>query len=375
VGKKASRLHEVAAHAGVSIATVSRVARGVGQVAPDTRERVAAAIAELGFRPSHVGRALVEGRHAALGVVFPGLSGPYHSEVIAGFEEQAVAARLSVLILGTHFLHEARELVLNMADRVDGIAVTGGSVPDDVVDSLRDHGCPVVIVAGEPRHGIPAIRTESLEPMRALTGHLLRDHGYRRLCFVGQPDPSSPDATARWQGFSQAHADAGLRVPREPLRFGHDQAGGMRAAQALLDAPALPEAIVCVNDECALGVLVGLLGRGVRVPEDVAITGFDDLPAAALTAPSLTTVRQQMRELGARTVRLLCAAIDGEDVPDVQVLSSELVIRSSCGCPPSGPVTVASVTGPESTNAGRHARKGPHHRPKHPTPNTTKEVT
>jgi LacI family transcriptional regulator len=340
LGKKAASLHEVAAHAGVSIATVSRVARGIGQVAPATRERVAAAIAELGFRPSHFGRALVEGRHSALGVVFPGLSGPYHSEVIAGFEEQAVAARMSVLILGTHLLSEARELVLTMSERVDGIAVMGGSVPDDVVDTLNDMGCPIVVLAGDPRPGIPVVRTESLAPTRALTTHLLRDHGYRRLCFVGNPI-GSPDATARWHGFQQAHRDAGVAVPRQPQRFGHDKPSGLIAAETLLSAKKLPEAMVCVNDECAFGVLIGLLGRGVRVPDDVAITGFDDLPAAALTKPGLTTVRQSMRELGARSVRVLCAVINGADVPDDEVLSSDVVIRSSCGCPPPSSQTVA----------------------------------
>jgi LacI family transcriptional regulator len=359
LGKKPVSLHEVAAHAGVSIATVSRVARGVGQVAPATRRRVEEAIAELGFRPSHFGRALVERRHKALGVVFPGLSGPYHSEVIAGFEEQAVAAHLSVLILGTHLLKESGDLVLTMADRVDGIAVLGGSVPDDIVDTLRARGCPVVVLAGEPREDIPTIRTESFESTRRLTRHLIDDHGYRRLRFVGHP-AGSPDATARWQGFREAHRQAGLPVPRSPLLAGHDQPAGMIAAQQLLDARELPDAIVCVNDECALGILVGLLGRGVRVPEDVAITGFDDVPAAALTAPGLTTVRQSMRALGARTAQVLCAAINGEDVPRDEVLPSDIVIRSSCGCPPPDPAPEPVIPADGRLSPPPQTRSAPH---------------
>ncbi|MGA8115090.1 MAG: LacI family DNA-binding transcriptional regulator [Actinocatenispora sp.] len=330
-------LEEVAAHAGVSTATVSRVARGVGQVSAPTRDRVTAAIAELGFRPSHFGRALVERRHSALGVVLPGLSGPYHSEVIAGFEEEAVASRLSVLILGTHLLREARDLVLDMADRVDGIAVLGGSVPDEIVDDLVARGCPVVQLAGTHRPGRVTIRTESAEAVRALTTHLLTEHRYERLAFVGSPT-GSPDGAARWQGFRQAHRDAGRPVPRRPVLASHDQTGGLRAAEVLFDARTPPRAVVCVNDEAALGVLVAALGRGLAVPADVAITGFDDHPAAALTAPGLTTIRQPMRELGARAVRALRDVIEhGLGGGSEDVLPTSPILRASCGCPASAP--------------------------------------
>jgi LacI family transcriptional regulator len=342
--KKFASLEEVAAHAGVSTATVSRVARGIGQVSEETRRKVTAAIAELGYRPNHRGRALAARRHGALGVVFPGLSGPYYSEVIAGFEQEAVASRLSVLILGTHLLREARELALDMADRVDGIAVMGGSVPDDVLAELVARGCLVVRMAGSPDTTGPAtVRSEGLESVRALTRHLLVDHGYERLEFVGTPT-GSPDGQQRWTGFRLAHQDAGRPAPAAPVRVAHDQPGGLIAAERLFTAGRPPRAVVCVNDESALGVLVGALGRGLSVPGDVAVTGFDDVPAAALTAPGLTTVHQPMRELGARTVRALQAALDG--VPAAvtdDVLHTELVIRGSCGCPfpatPDGPAS------------------------------------
>lgn len=337
-------LQEVADHAGVSIATVSRVARGIGHVAPSTRVRVSAAIAELGFRPSHLGRALASRRHGALGVVLPGLSGPYHSEVIAGFEQEALVSRLSVLILGTHLLQEARDLVLDMADRVDGIAVLGGSIPDEVVDELLTRDCPVVQLAGRHRPGTLTVRTESVESVRTLTRHLLVDHGYDHLAFVGNPT-GSPDAEARWEGFRLAHPDAGRPLPLSAVRVGHDQPGGMIAAKRLFATGRPPRAVVCVNDETALGILVSALSHGLSVPGDVAITGFDDVPAAELTAPGLTTVRQPMRELGRRTVLALQEAIDGEPVLDTdEVLPCEVIIRASCGCPPPAAVPGANTT-------------------------------
>jgi LacI family transcriptional regulator len=331
--RKPANLQQVAERAGVSMATVSRVARGVGQVSPATRRKVADAIAELGFRPNQRARALVSRRHAALGVVFPGRSGPYHAELIAGFEATAVAAELSVLILGTHLLREPDELVLGMADRVDGIAVVAGAVPDALVTRLRKAGCPVVSLASEPTPGVPTVRAESVRSVRELTRHLLVDHGYAPLTFVGTP-AGSPDTAERWRGFRQAHADAGLPIPRLTLAVSHDQAGGIIAAEQLFAARRQPRAVVCVNDEVALGLLLVALGRGVRVPADLAVTGFDDLPATALTSPSLTTIRQPIRELGGRAAATLRRAIEADpDIPADQVLPTEVARRASCGCP------------------------------------------
>lgn len=333
MGKNDVTLEQVAAHAGVSIATVSRVARGLGPVSDGTRAVVKAAIDELGFHPSRLSRALLPRTHGALGVVLPGLSGPYHSGVIGGFAAAAAASRLSVLILGTHLLVESNDLVLDMADRVDGIAVLGGSVDNGVVDALVSHRCPVVQLAGLPRRGVPTVRCESTEAVRSLTRHLLVDHEYGRLAFVGNP-VGSPDAAARWMGFRAAHRDAGRTVPNNPVRVGHDQDGGMGAVGQLLKMRTLPRAVVCANDETALGVLVALLGNGLRVPEDIALTGFDDLSTSALTSPSLTTVRQPMRELGERALQTLLALIEGVAVPTMDlVLPTEIVLRSSCGCP------------------------------------------
>jgi LacI family transcriptional regulator len=325
-------LQQIARDAGVSIATVSRVARGVGQVSEETRRKVQAVIDKHNFRPSHAGRALVKRRHAALGIVFPGLSGPYYSEVIEGFEEAALDAKVGVLIMGTHLLRHSVDLVLGMADRVDGIAVMGGVMSDRQIRRLEKLGGPLVLLASKPMVGIPTVRTENTAAAARVTSHLLNDHGYRRLAFVGNPD-GSPDATYRWQGFRQAHERAGLDPPTEPVRVGFQQSDGFIAATRLLEGGGVPRGLVCVNDETALGVVVALMDRGLRVPHDVAVTGFDDIPMAALMASGLTTVRQPMRALGRETARLLLSHIDGQVDPATdRVLETELVIRGSCGC-------------------------------------------
>jgi LacI family transcriptional regulator len=323
-------VRKIAEIAGVSIATVSRVSRGVGQVSPELRAKVLAAIDEYGYRPSHMGRALAERRHGSLAVVCPGLSGPYFSELIQGFEAETLEYGSSMHILSTHHRPDADEDVLRMSARVDGIAVLGGTVRPQVMRALAET-LPVVVLAGRPAKDIPAVRVDNAT-MRDLTRHLLTDHGYRRLVFVGEP-VGSADVMERWEAFRQAHVDLDLPAGRSPVRVGMQQSDGVAAAAQVLDRPRRPDAVVCANDELALGVLISALGRGLAVPGDVAITGFDDMPMAALVRPALTTVRQSIRELGAATARSLFARLDGQDTTHDLVLGTELVFRGSCGCP------------------------------------------
>ena len=332
MGRSSATVREVARRANVSIATVSRVARGIGQVAPETRDRVLAVIEEVGYRPSHLGQALAARRHAALGIVFPGLSGPYYSEVIHGFEVEAVAARQSLLILGTHLLSHSDDQVLELAGRVDGLAVFGGTVADATVRKLWGERVPTVLLARHPIDGVPTVRAENLRSTVALTLHLLRDHGYAPLAFVGNPT-NSPDVTDRWRGFLEAHRQAGVAPIEEPTRVGLDQVAGLLGATRLLAGERPPRALVCANDEIALGAYGAAAARGIAIPDALAITGWDDIPLARLVSPPLSTVRQPMRELGARTARTLLARIRGErDAEPDAMLPTEVVIRGSCGC-------------------------------------------
>lgn len=336
MGAKGSRgitLHQVADRAGVSIATVSRVARGLDQISAETRGRVLAAIEELNYRPSHFGRALVKRRHGALGIVFPGLRGPYYSEVIHGFEVEAVAASMSLLILGTELHRQADAQVLGMADRADGLAVMGGTIDDDLILRLAGRGVPIVTMARTRLAGIANTRVDNFASTLALVTHLIRHHGYRRLEFVGNI-VGVPDAADRWRGFVEAHREAGLTPPPEPISSAYEQASGVQAALRILDLPQRPRALVCGNDEVATGLLSSLAASGVRVPDDIAVTGWDDGPFARYATPPLTTVSQPARALGQQTARSLLYQIEhGEPIEHEVVLSTEPIIRASCGCP------------------------------------------
>jgi LacI family transcriptional regulator len=314
-------------HAGVSIATVSRALRGHDNVTEATRERVLASAEQLRFTPSRLGVSLAERRHAANGIVFPDLSGPYFADVVLGYEEVAAELGRSVLILSTHGRDAAREMVMNLAGRVDGLVVLGRTVTDDVVREIADRGTPLVLLARPPFGDVDAVNAENVDSAAALARHLL-DHGHRRLVFVGQP-ATSPDIAERWQGLCDALAEAGLGAPARLSPPGFGEEAGVAAARDLL-AGSLPDAVVCANDELALGVLTELRDHGVDVPAQVAVTGWDDVMAARYA--DLTTVRQPMRELGATAARMLDARIGGQrGAARHELLPTQLVVRTSCG--------------------------------------------
>jgi LacI family transcriptional regulator len=323
-------IYSVAQRAGVSIATVSRVLRGTANVAPATRERVLTAVDELQFTPSRSARSLAEGNHAANGIVFPDLSGPYFAEVVLGYEEVASELGRSVLILSTHGREAAREMVLDLASRVDGLVVLGRTVGDDVLAELTAKQVPLVLIARDPVEGADSVNSENESSAYALTTHLVRDHGHRSFAFLGDA-ATSADFGQRWSGFGRALRDAKVPAPRTPIDCPFDEDGGRTAADDLLRTRP-PRALVCANDEIALGAIAAAEEIGLRVPEDLAVTGWDDVMAARHSRPGLTTVRQPMHELGSWAARRLHERLAGDtSEPRHEVLPTQLVQRASCG--------------------------------------------
>lgn len=317
-------IRDVARQAGVSIATVSRVMRDSGAVRPETREKVMAVADELQFVPSQLGRQLAERRHAANGIVFPDLSGPYYAEVVLGYEEVAAELRRSVLILSTRGRPDADAAVRAMADRCDGLVVLQRTVPDDVLERLAARGTQLVLVARPPLAGVDAVNAENLTSARALTQHLL-DLGARRLVYVGDPS-TSPDVAERFAGVQEVSSANGADVEVHHVDDLDEKAGAHVVGDYLTRA--LPDAFVCANDELALGMLGRLRAAGVDIPGRVKVTGWDDVMAARYAG--ITTVRQPMRELGATAARLLDELIAGERTHSRhEVLPTELVVRSS----------------------------------------------
>lgn len=289
----------------------------------------------VGYRPNGAARALATRRHEAIGLVFPHLSGPYYAGVLLGLEEAAGAHGLNLFIVGTHGRGRPEQLVADLGRRVDGLVVMGRTVPDAVIARLQRSGLPLVLLARPAVGSSDVVRTENRNSAQELTRHLL-EHGHRRIAFVGDP-ASSPDAAERWGGFCAAHAERGLPAPTGPVVSAFREVDGRSAALAALSETSRPTALFCANDEIAMGAYAAAAERRLSIPNDLAVTGWDDIPVARFLAPALTTVRQPLTEIGTMAARLVVERVAGSRKKPVStVLPTETLIRSSCGCQPQG---------------------------------------
>jgi len=339
---EAPTIYEVAREAGVSIATVSRALARPEHLRPATRERVLRAVAALGYVPSGPAAGLATRRTGVLGLVRADVHDPeveeghetllYADEVLRGMERAARQAGYAVLLAVTDPADSAFDL--SLAGKTDGMVVLARTVPPEVLERLARR-VAVVLAAGprEPEE-LDHVGVANAEGIAAATAHLLEAHGAASVAFLGGP-PSSPDAAARFDGYRAALAAAGRPVPAAPdLTGDFTELGGHAATGAFLAAGQRPAALVCANDQMAVGAMAALAEAGLHVPEDVLVTGFDDIQLARHVWPPLTTVHQPMRQLGARAAELLLRRVDDpEQPPEAVVLPTRLVVRQSCGCP------------------------------------------
>ena len=331
MGKRPATIYTVADDAGVSIATVSRVAWGHSSVAEPTVRRVLDSMRRVGYRPNGAARALATQRHGAIGLVFPHLSGPYYAGVLQGVEAEATSQHVNLAIIGTHERVQAADLVTALGSRVDGLLIMGRTVDDRLIADLQARQLAVVVVSRPGVGRADVVCTENRESARALAAHVI-EHGHRQIAFIGDPG-SSPDAAERWDGFRAAHRDHGLAVPIRPVVSPFREVEGRSAALRAMATPSRPTALFCANDEIAMGAYAAAAELGLTIPSDVAVTGWDDIAVARFLAPRLTTVRQPLVEIGRRATHLLLERIAAKRQRPVSiVLPTEIIIRSSCGC-------------------------------------------
>lgn len=350
---KPPTVYDVAARAGVSTATVSRVLRRPSDVAQPTREKVMASVRELGYVPSASARGLAARKTGVLGLYFPGFdaiedldgqepassaavtvvrdlpdSGDtrapnlYFDELLRGGELEARRRGFALMIGAGGVASE--EMIHDIAGRVDGLAVLAQSVSTEVLEHVGRH-VPIVLVAG-PRRGddFDHVSVSNTEGMRALTDYLIGHHGLREPLYLAGP-ADSPDDAERFRGFAEAMEVHGIDPGALPVaRAGFSRVRARAFAYRLLDAGALPRAIVCGNDQMALGVLDVFSQRGVRVPDEVIVTGFDGIDAGRESSPRLTTVEQPMVELGRVAMRAVLSRIEH---PEQEPISIRLPVR------------------------------------------------
>jgi DNA-binding LacI/PurR family transcriptional regulator len=327
---------EIAALAGVSKPTVSKVMNRQPGVAAATRERVEHVIAERGYVRHGAARALSAGRAGSVNLVVKEVDNAYFMEIIQGVEETLERAGLSMVLTATR--DEARRHRRWMARVIEH--GTDGAIlvlPDEHfarLEELRGHGIPVALVddRGESPADLPSVGATNFAGGFAAAEHLL-SLGHRRIAVVGGPPFKS--TRARLAGYRTALQEAGVQPdPRLERSGGFVAETGYEAARALLQAPEPPTAIFAGNDLQAIGVYRALYEAGLRAPDDMSVVGFDDLPLARLLTPTLSTVRQPVREMGALATRMLLRIIAGEKLESARVeLATSLVVRESSAPP------------------------------------------
>jgi len=341
-GPRPATIDEVAAAAGVSIATVSRVLTNRKHVRPETRRRVLDAAAELDYVPSGPARALAGSPTGMLGLLMTDLSQPFYTELAQAIESEA-QVRGYTLILANGAGDDGREaayLDLLAQRRVDGILVASRGVTTRHIDWLRRAPVEVVLVTCEaPGVPLPAIIADSRSGAAAAADHLL-GLGHRRVAIIVGPAASASSAQRR-AGALDALGRAGIAEHDVPVvACAGDVASGHAAAATLLRLDPRPTAILCYNDLAAVGALHAIAGAGLAAPRDVSVVGFDDIPVAAMVSPSLTTVAQAVDEMARWSVERIATQIAARwgagtaEAPAVIRKPCRLVVRASTGPPP-----------------------------------------
>lgn len=330
-----TRLEDVARAAGVSASTVSRVISRPGMVASATRERVEQVIAELGYRPSRVARRLrVEaGRSKLIGLILPDIQNPFFADLARGVED-AARERGYAVFLGNSDEDagkESRYLDIMRAESVSGVILPPAAGSGGRVRDLLDEGVAVVCVDRRlPGTCVDTVVMNNRRGARQATEHLI-GLGHDRIGFIEGLAGLSTTAE-RLEGYREALRAAAIEP--DPGLFGAGgsrQAGGRRVAERLLEG-GRPTALIAGNSLMTLGALEAARALGLRVPADVALVGYDDVPWADVVVPPLTVVRQNASSLGRRAMEVLLRRLTAPDrAPQQVVLEPELVVRGSCG--------------------------------------------
>ncbi|MBN8488909.1 MAG: LacI family DNA-binding transcriptional regulator [Burkholderiales bacterium] len=347
-------IKDVAREAQVSVATVSRALNGHPSVTPETRARIHKVAAELRFTPSSAARSLITRRTHTIGALLPDLHGEYFSELIRGIDLAARARGLHLLLSSSHGdMQEAVAALRAMHGRVDGLLLMSPQGDGRQLEASLAPGLPAVLINTRPgEQKLAAFEVDNRGGARAMVRHLAAC-GHRHIAFIAGPEHNH-EAAERLAGYREALAKELPGATEQVLPGDFTEDAGRRAGQLLAALSARPSAVFAANDMMALGCLGALRDAGLKVPQDIALAGFDDVPIVRYVQPALTTVRVPIVELGTLALEALAGAIESPDkpVPARQTLRAELVVRQSCHVP--SPVAGRHAGAPSVGPSGPH---------------------
>jgi DNA-binding LacI/PurR family transcriptional regulator len=327
-------IREIAKRAKVSTATVSRTINRVPTVDPALAKRVMKVVEDMGYYPNTAARALVSGKSRIFGLIVSEITNPFFPEIVQAFEDIAVQNHYEILLTST--VHDPKRMELAVRRmierRVDGVAILTFGMEESLIADLRFRKVPLVFVdVGPQAAGITNIRVNYQEGIREAVSHLAK-LGHKRIAFVAGPS-NLKSAMARRAAFEAAMQENGLQVDQELIVTGdHKVEGGIAAMAQLAALSKRPTAILCSNDMTAVGVMREAYDRGISIPRELSVIGFDDIRLAEFTTPPLTTVRMSQKQLAEFAFQALRGEVEGPDGSangkEVE-LETSLILRGS----------------------------------------------
>jgi LacI family transcriptional regulator len=324
----------VAEAAGVSPSTVSRILNGTARVSEDKKAAVEAAIERLGFSPNPVARGLAGGRTSSIGVLTQTVSSPFYGEALLGIEAALRGEGYIPIFVSGHWSESEERKVLDelMARRVDGLIVLAGRLSDRALQPYFRRVPSVLLGRRSSGPHVLSLSFDNRSGAAVATQHLI-EMGHRRIAYIAG-DTDHADALERLEGYREALIQAGLTPDPQLVAQGDfTEAGGMMAVGRLLDGRVPFTAIACSNDQTAIGAMLALYRRNIRVPDDVSVIGFDDLQPARFSIPPLTSVHLSVYEAGETAARsilaMLCGAKPQHELPPPRLAMRESTRRLS----------------------------------------------
>ena len=346
---KSVTVYDIAKEANVSVATVSRVLNNTAPVKKSTRDRINELISKHQFQPNALARSLTKKETGMIGMILPDITNPFFPEVLSGFDKEARMKGYTYFLCDTvssnedsvdQYLRESQYLSVLMEKQVDGIVMLGGRIDlakpgCGLIREVMDAGkrVPMLLINGDLQgSSLNRVMADEILGADLATQHLI-DLGHKDIALVGGYLGMS-NTIQRLQGYTRTMERNGLRIHKEwRIHGGFSVASGFDFAQELFKLPKQPTAIVCMNDLIAIGALKAANKAGLRVPEDLSLVGYDDIPFASYCIPELTTVSLMANEMGRMASEILHKMITKEKVPMITMIKPELVIRQSTAAP------------------------------------------
>ena len=326
-----ANIQDVAARAQVSIATVSRVLNESDhKVSKETRKRVLNAIRELDYRPNALARGLLMKKTKTIGIIIPDISNPYYAEIVRGMQDMADRNGYDVILLNTDRSQDriVKSIYLLREKIVDGMIFSGGIIhgygPLSALNELRER----VVVIGRHEVNFPAALVDNIGGASEAIQHLI-DLGHKSIGFIGGPE-NSTTMIDRLKGYESALAQNGCPMDNTLLKWGDlNPESGFEATKHLLEQKNRPSAILAGNDQMAFGAVHAARQLGFKVPDDLAVVGFDDVPLSAYFEPPLTTVKIPRYRLGEGTMEMLIDLIQEKEFNRIRWFKTKLIIRGT----------------------------------------------